>query len=115
MGYGSRRPLPSRRAFRSCGPESILAPACRENLALVLHDAAFRDSRNPGFSVKQAPSLSTFILISIIAKIMAEHRSQPQRPLLTQEELKKKFEISNFDLNAILRGAQLTVVGGTHI
>jgi hypothetical protein len=45
---------------------------------------------------------------------MAEHRSQPQRPLLTQEELKKKFEISNFDLNAILRGAQLTVVGGTH-
>ena len=46
---------------------------------------------------------------------MAEHRSQSQRPLLTQEELKKKFEISNFDLNAILRGAQLTVVGGTHI
>ncbi len=44
---------------------------------------------------------------------MAEHRSQRQRPLLTQEELKKKFEISNFDLNAILRGAQLTVVGGT--
>ena len=44
---------------------------------------------------------------------MAEHRSEPQRPLLTQEELKKKFAVSNFDLNAILRGAQLTVVGGT--
>jgi len=46
---------------------------------------------------------------------MAEHRSQPQRPLIAQEELKKKFEISNFDLNAILRGAQLTVVGGTYL
>jgi hypothetical protein len=46
--------------------------------------------------------------------MMAEHRPQPQTPLLTQEELKKKFEISNFDLNAILRGAQLTVVGGTY-
>jgi hypothetical protein len=46
---------------------------------------------------------------------MAERRSQSQRPRLTQEELKKKFEISNFDLNAILRGAQLTVVGGMYI
>jgi hypothetical protein len=43
---------------------------------------------------------------------MAERRSQAQRPLLTQEELKKKLEVTNFDPNAILRGAQLTVVGG---
>ena len=43
---------------------------------------------------------------------MAEHRSQPQRPLFSQEELEEKLSISNFDLNAILRGAQLTVVGG---
>ncbi|KAE9369621.1 transmembrane protein-like protein UsgS [Stipitochalara longipes BDJ] len=42
---------------------------------------------------------------------MAQRRSQAQRPLLTQEELKKKLEITNFDPNAILRGAQLTVVG----
>ncbi|PMD42400.1 transmembrane protein-like protein UsgS [Hyaloscypha variabilis F] len=42
---------------------------------------------------------------------MAERRSQAQRPLLTQEELKKKLEVTNFDPNAILRGAQLTVVG----
>lgn len=36
-------------------------------------------------------------------------------PLITpeqEEKLKKKLEIKNFDLNAILRGAQLTVVGG---
>lgn len=46
---------------------------------------------------------------------MDEHRSQSQRPLLTQEQLKKKLEVSNFTLNAILRGAQLTVVGGRHV
>lgn len=47
---------------------------------------------------------------------MAEHRSHrahAQRPLLTAEELKKKFEVTNFEPNSILRGAQLTVVGGT--
>lgn len=43
---------------------------------------------------------------------MAESRSKTQKPLLTQEELKKKLAVSNFDPNAILRGAQLTVVGG---
>jgi hypothetical protein len=45
---------------------------------------------------------------------MAQSRSQTQRPLLTPEELKKKLDISNFDPNAILRGAQLTVVGGQY-
>lgn len=30
---------------------------------------------------------------------------------MTQEQLKKKLQVSNFDPNAILRGAQLTVVG----
>lgn len=43
---------------------------------------------------------------------MAESRSRAQRPILSQEELKKKLAVSNFDPNAILRGAQLTVVGG---
>lgn len=43
---------------------------------------------------------------------MAESRPKTQRPILTQEELKKKLAVSNFDPNAILRGAQLTVVGG---
>jgi len=43
---------------------------------------------------------------------MAQPRSSAQRPLLTQEQLKKKLQVSNFDPNAILRGAQLTVVGG---
>jgi hypothetical protein len=46
---------------------------------------------------------------------MAQSRSQAQRPLLTQEQLKKKLEITNFDPNAILRGAQLTVVGGPYL
>jgi hypothetical protein len=46
---------------------------------------------------------------------MDQHRPQTQRPLLTQEQLKKKLEITNFDPNAILRGAQLTVVGGTYL
>ena len=46
---------------------------------------------------------------------MAELRISSQKPLITQEQeqkLKKKFDVKNFDLNAILRGAQLTVVGG---
>lgn len=30
-----------------------------------------------------------------------------------KERLKKAFDLSNFDLNAILRGIQLTLVGGT--
>lgn len=33
------------------------------------------------------------------------------RPAITKEELKKKFDVSSFDINAILRGAELTVVG----
>ena len=46
---------------------------------------------------------------------MAQRRGKAQVPLITpeqEEKLKKKLEIKNFDLNAILRGAQLTVVGG---
>jgi len=46
---------------------------------------------------------------------MAERRVKAHKPLLTpeqEEKLKKKLEVKNFDLNAILRGAQLTVVGG---
>jgi hypothetical protein len=37
-----------------------------------------------------------------------------QRPLPTREQLEEKLNASNFDPNAILRGAQLTVVGGQH-
>lgn len=43
---------------------------------------------------------------------MAERGRQPGVSLPTKEELKKKLEVTNFDPNAILRGAQLTVVGG---
>ena len=58
------------------------------------------------------PELAIF---SISLAIMSEDRTRSQRPLLTQEHLKKKLEITNFDPNAILRGAQLTVVGGSYL
>ncbi len=35
-----------------------------------------------------------------------------QRPHVDKAALKKKFDISNFDLNQVLRGIQLTLVGG---
>lgn len=44
--------------------------------------------------------------------IMSQSRGQTQKPLINQDAIKKKLEITNFDPNAILRGAQLTVVGG---
>lgn len=31
---------------------------------------------------------------------------------MDREKLKKSFDISHFDPNAVLRGAQLTLVGG---
>lgn len=46
---------------------------------------------------------------------MAQRDGAPKASLPAQEQLnilKKKFEVTNFDLNAMLRGAQLTVVGG---
>lgn len=33
---------------------------------------------------------------------------------LDKDEVKKAFDTSHFDLNAILRGIQLTLVGGSH-
>jgi hypothetical protein len=39
--------------------------------------------------------------------------SKVPKPLqVDKEELKKAFDISHFDINAILRGIQLTLVGG---
>lgn len=38
-----------------------------------------------------------------------------QKPLIDQldkDKLKHKLDVSHFDFNAILRGAQLTMVGG---
>jgi hypothetical protein len=46
---------------------------------------------------------------------MSEQRRQSLRPHLTpqqEEKLKRKLDVKNFDPNAILRGAQLTIVGG---
>ncbi|CAG8972884.1 hypothetical protein HYALB_00001304 [Hymenoscyphus albidus] len=34
-----------------------------------------------------------------------------QKPIITQEKLKEKLQVTNFEPNAIIRGAQLTVVG----
>lgn len=45
-------------------------------------------------------------------------RKQPQKPHLPvdidKEKLKEAFDVSHFDLNAILRGVQLTLVGGNY-
>lgn len=49
----------------------------------------------------------------IISAMSSQKRTtQSQRPILSQEELKRKLAVSNFHPDAILRGAQLTVVGG---
>lgn len=36
-----------------------------------------------------------------------------QVPRIDKDKLKKELDVSNFDPNAVLRGAQLTLVGGT--
>lgn len=41
--------------------------------------------------------------------------SSRQSGLSGEQRLKEKLDASNFDINAILRGAQLTVVGGWSI
>lgn len=41
----------------------------------------------------------------------AQQQSTPVE--IDKEKLKKAFDISHFDINAILRGVQLTLVGGT--
>lgn len=33
---------------------------------------------------------------------------------LDKEKLKQKFELSNFDINPVIRGVQLTLVGGKY-
>lgn len=38
--------------------------------------------------------------------------SADQRPHIDKDKLKEHFDISHFDLNAIIRGIQLTLVGG---
>ena len=43
----------------------------------------------------------------------ADERPGPH-PHLDRAKLKKQFDVSNFDLNAIIRGFQLTLVGGRH-
>ena len=39
--------------------------------------------------------------------------SATQRVNLDKDKLKQQFDVSHFDINAILRGMQLTFVGGT--
>lgn len=38
--------------------------------------------------------------------------SADQRPLFDTDKLLKSFDVSHFDFNAIIRGIQLTLVGG---
>lgn len=39
--------------------------------------------------------------------------ASPQQLHLDKDKLKQQFDVSHFDINAILRGMQLTLVGGT--
>lgn len=41
--------------------------------------------------------------------------SQPKLSQADKEKLKKAFDFSHFDINAILRGMQLTLVGGEEV
>lgn len=41
--------------------------------------------------------------------------SADQRPPFDADELKELFDLSHFDLNAFIRGVQLTLVGGAWI
>jgi hypothetical protein len=62
----------------------------------------YYNPEKPGeIHIKQALGLLFNLLIFIMPSNIVEHRS-----------LRESLEISNFDLNAVLRGAELTVVGG---
>jgi hypothetical protein len=50
-----------------------------------------------------------------VANMSSTQRQQkPPKPQIPvdKEQLKKAFDVSHFDLNAVLRGIQLTLVGG---
>lgn len=55
------------------------------------------------------------LIISKMAELRTKVQSKVQQHLTPEQEekLKQKFDARNFDPNAILRGAQLTVVGGS--
>lgn len=40
--------------------------------------------------------------------------SADQRPVFNKVQLRQRFDISHFDLNAVIRGIQLTLVGGNN-
>ena len=46
---------------------------------------------------------------------MASHEPKALDRELDVDRLKAKFDMSHFDLNAVLRGIQLTFVGGAQI
>ena len=52
------------------------------------------------------------ILLAKMSSKTSQKISKLEHSIPSAEELKKKLEISNFHPDAILRGAQLTVVGG---
>jgi hypothetical protein len=60
------------------------------------------------FILRNHPPTATFC-----ADTDADKMASNQRPPIDKEKLKKKFDISHFDLNAVIRGIQLTGVGGT--
>lgn len=57
------------------------------------------------------------LIISKMVELRTKVQSKVQQHLTPEQEekLKQKFDVRNFDPNAILRGAQLTVVGGSSL
>ncbi len=75
-----------------------------------MFNSGTRETQNFKKQLPVSPHHSTHI-----QPTMAERRRKFKIPLVTpeqQQKIKRKLDIKNFDVNAILRGAQLTVVGG---
>jgi len=87
-----------------------LIPSSLETLQDYLKIAIAIDlSTPPGY---QGFCCSTRYLPPASGQLLTLAPTMAQRPILTKEQLKKKLQVSNFHPDAILRGAELTVVGG---
>lgn len=67
------------------------------------------------FYIEHLLPLSTSIILNIhnrMAKLPSDVSKITSPQKLGPESFKASFDISNFDLNAIIRGIQLTLVGG---
>jgi hypothetical protein len=66
----------------------------------------------PKLSQLHPPSPNLHFRIWLSVEMSADMSAEQRLPL-DKEKLKKKFDVSHFDFNAVIRGVQLTLVGGT--